>query len=109
MGEPLRARAVIGVGVITDGVAKSESVELVRREGATPVAVLIALDRMERGGTDDKLSAESAVTAFERDHGLPVIAIATLTDLLGFLNSDVDSPLAAHFDAVARYRDRYGA
>jgi orotate phosphoribosyltransferase len=105
----LRGRTVIVDDVITDGASKRESVELIRREGAMPVAVLIALDRMERGGTDDKLSAQSAVTDFERDHGLPVIAIATLADLLEFLNSDDDSPLAAHFDAVARYRERYGA
>jgi len=26
-----------------------------------------------------------------------------------FLNSDADSPLAAHAEAVARYRERYGA
>ena len=109
VGAPLRGRTVIVDDVITDGASKRESVELIRREGATPVAVLIALDRMERGGTDDKLSSQSAVTEFERDHGLPVISIATLADLLDFLNSDEDSPLAAHFDVVARYRDRYGA
>jgi orotate phosphoribosyltransferase len=45
----------------------------------------------------------------ERDLGLPVIAIATLADLMEFLKSDADSPLAAHADAVARYRERYGA
>ena len=109
VGAPLRGRTVIVDDVITDGASKRESVELIRREGAMPVAVLIALDRMERGGTDDKLSAQSAVTDFERDHGLPVIAIATLADLMEFLNSDDDSPLATHFDAVARYRERYGA
>ena len=109
VGAPLRGHVVIVDDVITDGASKRESVELIRREAATPVAVLIALDRMERGGTDDKLSAQSAVTEFERDHGLPVIAIATLADLLDFLKSDDDSPLAAHFDAVARYRERYGA
>ena len=36
-------------------------------------------------------------------------AIATLADLMEFLNSDADSPLAAHAEAVARYRERYGA
>jgi len=109
VGAPLRGRTVIVDDVITDGASKRESVDLIRREGAMPVAVLIALDRMERGGSDDKLSAHSAVMDFERDLGLPVIAIATLADLMEFLNSDADSPLAAHADAVARYRERYGA
>ena len=73
------------------------------------MAVLIALDRMERGGTGDDLSPHSAVMDFERDHGLPVLAIATLDDLLDFLNSDADSSSAGQAQAVARYRERYGA
>ena len=108
VGAPLRGRTVIIDDVITDGASKRESVELIRREGAQPVAVLIALDRMERGGTLDNLSAQSAVMEFERDHRMPVLAIATLSDLLEVLTSNVDSPFAAHADAVARYRDRYG-
>jgi orotate phosphoribosyltransferase len=108
VGAPLRGRTVIVDDVITDGASKRESVELIRREGATPVAVLIALDRMERGGSGEKLSPQSAVMDFERDHGVPVLAVATLADLLEFLNSDADSPLIPHAHAVARYRDRYG-
>ena len=108
VGAPLRGRAVIVDDVITDGASKRESVELMTKEGATPVAVLIALDRMERGGSGEHLSAQSAVMDFERDHGIPVLAIATLADLLEFLNSDAASPLASHADAVARYRDQYG-
>jgi orotate phosphoribosyltransferase len=108
VGAPLRGRTVIIDDVITDGASKRESVEMIRREGAEPVAVLIALDRMERGGTHENLSAQSAVTEFERDHGLPVLAIATLADLLAYLTSNADSPFAAHADAVARYRDTYG-
>jgi orotate phosphoribosyltransferase len=99
---------VIVDDVITDGASKRESVELIRKEGAKPAAVLIALDRMERGGSGDTLSAQSAVMDFERDHGLPVMAIATLQDLLDFLNSDAESPLAGHTHAVARYREKYG-
>ena len=109
VGAPLRGRTVIVDDVITDGASKRESVELLRKEGAEPVAVLIALDRMERGGTDDNLSLRSAVMDFEHGHGIPVLAIATLTDLLDFLNSHADPALAAHADAVARYRERYGS
>jgi len=108
VGAPLRGRTVIVDDVITDGASKRESVELLRRGGAEPVAVLIALDRMERGGTDDNLSLRSAVMDFEHGHGIPVLAIATLNDLLDFLNSDADPALAAHADGVARYRERYG-
>ncbi len=108
VGARLQGRTVIVDDVITDGASKRESVQLLRREGAEPVAVLIALDRMERGGAGDNLSAHSAVEDFERDFGLPVVAIATLADLLDYLNSDADPSLAAHTDAVMRYRKRYG-
>ncbi len=108
VGAPLRGRVVIVDDVITDGASKRESVELIRRERAEPVAVLIALDRMERGGTGANLSTRSAVEDFERDHGLPVIAIATLADLLDYLNSGADPTLEAHAKAVANYRERYG-
>ena len=108
VGAPLRGRTVIVDDVITDGASKRESVELLRREGAEPVAVLIALDRKERGGAGDNLSARSAVEDFERDFGLPVVAIATVADLLDYLATDAHPSLAAHAGAVARYRDRYG-
>jgi len=109
VGAPLRGRTVIVDDVITDGASKRESVELLRREQAEPVAVLIALDRMERSGTDDQLSARSAVTDFELAYGLPVIAIATLTDLLQVLQSSADPALSSHLARVGAYRERYGA
>ncbi len=109
VGAPLRGRTVIVDDVITDGASKRESVELLRGQGAEPVAVLIALDRQERGGAADNLSACSAVDEFVRDYGIPVIAVATLADLLDYLNSDADPSLAEHAHAVTRYRQRYGA
>ena len=108
VGAPLRGRTVIVDDVITDGASKRESVELLRREGAEPVAVLIALDRMERGGAGDNLSERSAVEDFERDYAMPVIPVATVADLMEFLTSHADPMLADHADAVARYRERYG-
>ena len=108
VGAPLRGRTVIVDDVITDGASKRESVELLRHEGAEPVAVLIALDRMERGGSGENLSERSAVEDFERDYGMPVIPVATVADLMEFLTSHADPLLAAHADAVAEYRRRYG-
>ncbi|MGK2900924.1 MAG: orotate phosphoribosyltransferase [Burkholderiaceae bacterium] len=108
VGAPVRGRVVIVDDVITDGASKRESVELLRAAGAEPAAVLIALDRMERGGSDDRLSEHSAVEDFERDYGLPVISIATVRDLLEYLRSNADPALGAHFARVAAYRERYG-
>ena len=109
VGAPVRGRVVIVDDVITDGASKREAVDLLRAAGGTPAAVLIALDRMERGGTDDNLSARSAVEDFEHDYGLPVISIASLDDLLQYLQSHAeDTGLGAHFARVCAYRERYG-
>jgi orotate phosphoribosyltransferase len=40
--------------------------------------------------------------------GLPVAAIATLSDLLQYLNATADAGLRAHLGAVSAYRERYG-
>ena len=106
VGAKLQGRVVIVDDVITEGAAKRESVAMIRAAGATPTAVLIALDRMERAGTDDALSPLSAVQVLERDEGLPVIAIATLADLMRFI--DASSEFDGHRSAIHSYRSRYG-
>ena len=108
VGAKVEGRVVIVDDVITDGASKRESVEMLRAAGGEAAAVLIALDRMERGGSDDNLSAHSAVEDFERDYGLPVISIATLADLLQYLQTNADPALKAHFTRVVAYRERYG-
>jgi orotate phosphoribosyltransferase len=108
VGAPLAGRVVIIDDVITDGASKRESVDLIRAAGAEPAAVLIAMDRMERGGRDDNLTAHSAVEQFHRDYGLPVVSIATLADLMQYLRSSDDPGLKSHFERVAAYRERYG-
>jgi orotate phosphoribosyltransferase len=110
VGSPLAGRVVIVDDVITAGTSVRESVDLIRAAGAVPAGVLIALDRMERSGSDDALSAGSAVQSVEATYGIPVIAIADLSDLLRFLNSESSYAAAARsFEpAVQRYREQYG-
>jgi orotate phosphoribosyltransferase len=108
VGAPLHGRAVIIDDVITDGASKRESVQLIRAAGAEVAGVLIALDRMERSGTDDQLSRHSAVDDFTREFGVPVLSIATVQDLLQYLSATSDPALAAHAPRVAAYREQYG-
>ena len=108
VGAPLAGRVVIIDDVITDGASKRESVDIIRAAGAQPVAVLIALDRMERSGNEGNLSINSAVEEFTRDQGLPVHSIASLSDLLQYLDSGADPALSMHRGAVVAYRQRYG-
>lgn len=111
VGAPLAGRVVIVDDVITAGTSVRESVELIRAAGATPAGVLIALDRMERAGPDHALSARSAVQEVEAAHGMPVLAIATLDDLLAFVDSGAAAAaqVAPYRAAMLEYRSRYGA
>jgi orotate phosphoribosyltransferase len=109
VGAPLAGRVVIVDDVISAGTSVRESVEIIRAAGATPCAVLIALDRMERSGRDGALSAASAVQEVSATYGMPVIAIANLDDLLEYIAAAGSaSPLAQYRQAVAAYRQRYG-
>ncbi|HEY9279987.1 MAG TPA: orotate phosphoribosyltransferase [Eoetvoesiella sp.] len=106
VGAPLQGKVVIIDDVITAGTSVRESVEIIRHSGAQPAAVLIALDRMERAGADDALSAYSAVQDVANTYGMPVISIASLGDIMVLL--DNDAQFAEYRDAVASYRAKYG-
>lgn len=101
IGAPLQGRVLIIDDVISAGTSVRESVELIRAHGAIPAAVSIALDRKERGKGE-----LSAVQEVQRDYGMPVVAIATLEDLLGYLAHSPD--LADNQAKVQAYRDQYG-
>jgi orotate phosphoribosyltransferase len=105
VGAPVRGRVLIIDDVISAGTSVRESIALIQAAGGVPSAVTIALDRQERA-TDD--ATESAVQFVQQQLGLPVCAIATLADLLGVLQSTEAPALAAHAEAVSRYRERYG-
>jgi orotate phosphoribosyltransferase len=102
VGAPLKGRVLIVDDVITDGGAKRESIELIRAQGADLAGVLIAFDRMERGRGE-----RSAVQELSQSFGIPVIAIASLEDLLAFLPTRPN--LAQHVAALQAYRRQYGA
>ncbi|HCW16794.1 MULTISPECIES: orotate phosphoribosyltransferase [unclassified Achromobacter] len=106
VGAPLKGKVVIIDDVITAGTSVRESVEIIRAAGAEPAAVLIAMDRMERAGPDDALSAHSAVQDVAKTYGIPVVAIASLSDIMALLQDDAS--FAENRDAVQAYRTKYG-
>ena len=108
VGAPVKGKVVIVDDVISAGTSVRESVDLIRKAGAEPAAVLIALDRMERSGTATEIGDKSAVQAVEQEFGLPVISIANLTGLMSFLTASSDSQLNHYLPAVKAYRDKYG-
>ncbi|MBV1774316.1 orotate phosphoribosyltransferase [Burkholderiaceae bacterium DAT-1] len=101
IGAPLKGKVMIIDDVISAGTSVRESVELIRAQGATPAGVLIALDRQEKGKGE-----QSAVQEVSEQYGIPVIAIARLTDLISFLQGKPD--LEQNLQAVQAYRQQYG-
>jgi orotate phosphoribosyltransferase len=109
VGAPLQGKVVIIDDVISAGTSVRESVDMIRAAGATPCAVLIALDRMERSGKDGALSAHSAVQEISETYQMPVVSIGNLNDLFDYLSvAGADAQLSAHKTTVAAYRQRYG-
>ena len=108
VGAPVKGKVVIVDDVISAGTSVRESVDLIRKAGAEPAAVLIALDRMERSGTATEIGDKSAVQAVEQEFGLPVITIANLVGLMSFLTASSDTQLNNYLPAVKAYRDKYG-
>ncbi|MEO8279134.1 MAG: orotate phosphoribosyltransferase [Ideonella sp.] len=109
VGAPLRGRVLILDDVISAGTSVRESIALIRAAGAQPCGVGIALDRQEKAGEAGVDAQHSAVQHVQREFGLPVVAVATLADLLEYLNRQSDPEQAAYLPAVSAYRSRYGA
>jgi orotate phosphoribosyltransferase len=101
IGAPLTGRVLIIDDVITAGTAVRESVQLIRRAGATPAGVLIALDREERGTTE-----LSAVQEAEQTFQVQVASIARVSDLIEMLADRPQNSEALR--AMREYRKRYG-
>ena len=108
VGAPVKGRVVIIDDVISAGTSVRESVELIRAAGAEPAAVLIALDRMERSGNAIDIGEHSAVQSVEHEFGIPVIAIANLSNLMDYLDASKDPALQQYLPAVTAYRKQYG-
>ena len=113
VGAPLQGRVLVVDDVMSAGTAVRESIALIQAAGATPHAVVIALDRQEMatekqpdGNTLDL--PYSAVQYVRQQLGLQVCAIAELSDLLAYLAASAGEAPHSHLAAVQAYRGRYG-
>lgn len=106
VGAKLQGKVLIIDDVISAGTSVRESIELINAATATPSAVVIALDRMELGQTSRELGGVSAVQEVQRNYNIPVVAIATLDDLLEYLQGN--SEVGQYLKAVQDYRGQYG-
>lgn len=101
VGADLEGKALIVDDVISAGTAIREVMELIGRSSAKAAGVIVALDRQERGQGE-----LSAIQEVERDFGIPVLSIVTLTDLLEYAEGHEE--ISQHADAIRAYREEYG-
>ncbi|MDG9886206.1 orotate phosphoribosyltransferase [Pseudomonas putida CSV86] len=101
VGAPLAGDVLIIDDVITAGTAIREVMQIIKAQQARAAGVLIALNREERGNGE-----LSAIQEVERDFGIPVVSIVSLTQVLEFLADDPQ--LKQHLPAVEAYRAQYG-
>ncbi|WP_323113470.1 orotate phosphoribosyltransferase [Pseudomonas guariconensis] len=101
VGAPLAGDVLIIDDVITAGTAIREVMQIINAQQAKAAGVLIALNREERGNGE-----LSAIQEVERDFGVPVVSIVSLTQVLEFLADDPQ--LKQHLPAVEAYRAQYG-
>ncbi len=108
VGAKVAGRVLVIDDVISAGTSVRESITMIQAAGGVPCGVAIALDRQEKASDGVTDAPWSAVQHVEQQLGLPVVAIATLADLLRYLQTAADPALYAHFASVAAYRERYG-
>ena len=101
VGAPLAGDVLIIDDVITAGTAIREVMQIINAQQAKAAGVLIALNREERGNGE-----LSAIQEVERDFGIPVVSIVSLTQVLEYLADDPQ--LKQHLPAVEAYRAQYG-
>ena len=106
VGAELNGNIAIIDDVITAGTAIRESFELITAAGAKPSAVFLALDRQELGQKDGKPTDTSAIQQVESEFGIPVVAIATMANLIEYLSQQADQ--TENLNRMRAYRSQYG-
>jgi orotate phosphoribosyltransferase len=100
VGAPLAGDIVIVDDVITAGTAIREVLGIVDAAGAKVSAVVVGLDRQEKGQGE-----LSAIQELERECNVRVLSIIKLDDIIEYLKAGGD---AEHLAAIEKYREQYG-
>ena len=101
LGAPLSGRILIVDDVISAGTSVNESVDIIRSCGAQAAAVMISLNRQERGQ-----GATTAIAEVEQNHGITVSSIVTLFNILEFLEND--GGFSHEIAAIREYHHEFG-
>ena len=101
IGSPLRGKVLLVDDVITAGTAIRESMQIIQANEAQLSAVLIALNRQERGNGE-----LSAIQEVERDYQCDVLSIIDFADLMAFIETQPE--YQQYLPAMRAYREQYG-
>jgi len=100
VGSEISGRVLILDDVITAGTAIREAIDIIDNNNGTAVAVMIALDRQEKGSGN-----RSAVQELNEDYGLDALSIIGMNHLIQYLQEKGDEEM---LDAMQFYRTEYG-
>jgi orotate phosphoribosyltransferase len=101
VGAPLAGKVLVIDDVITAGTAIREVAALFAKTEASMAAVLVALDRQEKGQ-----GALSAIQEVEQVLGVPVRSIVGLSDIIQYLNQQPSQE--QQLARMQQYRSQYG-
>lgn len=101
IGSPLQGNVLLVDDVITAGTAIREAMDIIEANQARLSAVVIALNRKEKGKGE-----LSAIQEVERDYQCNVLSIIDLDDLMQFIEQD--SQYSQYLPAMKAYREQYG-
>jgi orotate phosphoribosyltransferase len=101
VGAPLQGKVLIVDDVITAGTAVREVMSIIKAAGAQPAAVLIGLNRQEKGQGE-----LSAIQEVEQTFGIPVISIINLNHIIDYLEGQNNQQDMV--DKIKAYRATYG-
>jgi len=105
VGSKLTGNVLIVDDVISAGTSVRESYNIIKDNLATPSAVLIALDRQEKGEGE-----KTTINEITEDLGLKVRSIISLSDMIEYLEIIIksDPTKMIILDKIKEYQHQYG-
>lgn len=102
VGAPLQGHVAIIDDVITAGTAVREVLGMIDKANAKPAAIVVGLDRQERGQGDN-----SAIAELKSQTGVKVISLVKLDDIMLYLQAQSQA-YPGVYEKILAYRDQYG-
>lgn len=107
VGAPVKGRVLLVDDVLTSGKAIRSAVSLMSGTGATISGAVIAMDRQEILDPESSTEQTTAVNTLAKELDAPVISIATLTDLVSYLEGSSEVAASDTLDRMRAYQAQY--